>query len=169
MKNMKSNVTVLLAAAVASAIIYSTTLRAEDTNSAPERIGVYDSRVVAYAHFWSEAHQRRLNETARAAKEAKAAGQSERFNELETALQKEQEQNHLQVFSTAPVDNVLAEIKNRLPAIQAAAGVSTLVSKWDESGLKQHPGAKHVDVTDVLAQEFNPGAKQLKIIAEIKR
>jgi RimJ/RimL family protein N-acetyltransferase len=59
-------------------------LFAAETNSTPERIGIYDSRVVAYAEFWSEAHQRKLNDLVKSAKEAKAAGDTNRFNELET-------------------------------------------------------------------------------------
>lgn len=62
----------------------------------------------------------------------------------------------------------MAELKNRLPAIQKEAGVSTLISKWDEAALKKHPKAVQEDVTDLLAAEFKPGEKQSKVMAQIK-
>jgi hypothetical protein len=154
-------------ALVASVRIFSNACAAE-TTSAAERIGIYDSRVIAYAYFWSDAHQRELNEKARAAKEAKAAGQTARYEELSAVLKKEQVRIHRQVFSTAPVDDALVEIKDRLPEIQKEAGVSKLVSKWDEAALKQHRKAERVDITDLLVREFKPGEKQLKVIADLK-
>jgi hypothetical protein len=153
---------------VATVSIFSHT-RAAETKAAAERIGIYDSRVVAYARFWTEAHQRELNEKAKASKDAKAAGQTVRYEELSAALKKEQERIHRQVFSTAPIDDVLAEIKDQLPEIQKEAGVSKLVSKWDEATLKQHRKAERVDVTDLLVREFRPGEKQLKVMADLKR
>ena len=101
-------------AIVASVRIFSAS--AAETKPASERIGIYDSRVVAYAHFWTEPHQRDLNERAKTAKDAKAAGQTARYEELSASLKQEQERIHRQVFSTAPIDNVLADIKDRLPA-----------------------------------------------------
>ena len=141
---------------------------AAETNAAPQRIGIYDSRAIAYAHFWSEAHQREINELVKAAKEARAAGHTERFKELDAALKKEQEQNHLQVFSTAPVDDVLAEMKDRLAEIQKEAGVARLVSKWDSKTLKEHQRAERLDVTDRLLREFNLSEKQMKVAKEIQ-
>jgi hypothetical protein len=43
--------------AIATVVIGSLNLRAAETNGALERIGVCDSRVIAYAHFWTEAQQ----------------------------------------------------------------------------------------------------------------
>jgi type IV pilus biogenesis protein CpaD/CtpE len=111
---------------------------AAEPGAPPDGIGVYDSRVIACAHFWSDARQRELNALTKAAMAAKASGQTERFNELEAAIKKEQETNHLQVFSTAPVDEALVALKDRLLAIQKEAGVATLVSKWDEVTLNAH-------------------------------
>jgi len=158
----------LVAGVLATLSFATTNMRAAETKAAPERIGVYDSRLVAYAHFWTEAHQRNLSGRTKAAKDAKAAGQTERAEEIGAALKKEQERIHRQVFSTAPVDDVLADIKVRLPEIQKEAGVSKLVSKWDEATLKQHRKAEKVDVTDLLVSEFKPGEKQLKVIADLK-
>jgi hypothetical protein len=158
----------LLASLLVTLSLCSVHMRAAETKVVPERIGIYDSRLVAYAHFWTEANQRELNKKAKAAKDAKTAGQTARSEEISTALKKEQERIHRQVFSTAPVDDVLAHIKTRLPEIQKEAGVSKLVSKWDEATLKQHSKAQRVDVTDLLVREFKPGEKQLKVIADLK-
>lgn len=169
MKNIRLRIITMFAASATLAIASSTMLRAAETNVTRERIGIYDSRVIAYAHFWSDAQQHKLNEMVEAARDARSAGQTNRHDELNAALKKLQEQNHLQVFSTAPVDEALADIKDRLPAIQKEAGVSKLISKWDEAALRQHPKAKLVDITDALAREFKPGEKQLKTILEIKK
>jgi len=138
-------------------------------NRSPERIGVYDSRVVAYAHFWTEGHMRKIKEMANAAKEAKDNGQTERCKELSANLKKEQEQSHLQVFSTAPVDDVLAEMKDRVASIEKEAGVSRLVSKWDEKALKGYKPAQRVEVTDLLLREFKLNEKQLKVVADMRK
>ena len=150
-------------------ILSATNLRAAETKTAPERIGVYDSRVVAYAHFWTEGHMRKIKEMANAAKEAEASGQTERYKELSANLKKEQEQSHLQVFSTAPVDDILAGMKNRVDAIQKEAGVSRLLSKWDEKTLKGHKPAQQVEVTDLLLREFKLNEKQLKVVANMRK
>jgi hypothetical protein len=146
-------------------------LAAGETNktiSSAERIGIYDSRVVAYASFWSEAQQRRINELAKAARAAKAAGDTNRFNELDAALKLIQEQGHLQVFSTAPVDDILAGLKDRVAEVEKEAGVSRLVSKWDETTLKEYKRAGKVDVTDLLLRGFKLTEKQLKVAESFK-
>lgn len=139
------------------------------TTGAKERIGVYDSRVIAYAHFWSEAYQQKINDRAKAAKDAKAAGQTDRFNELAATMKKEQEQNHLQVFSTAPVEEILAEMKDRVEAVRTEAGASQLVSKWDEKTLRGYKKSQQVEVTDQLLREFKLNEKQMKVVADMRK
>lgn len=148
----------------------SATLAGQASQASPStgRIGVYDSRVVAYAHFWSEAYQQKINDRARAAKDAKAAGQTDRYNELAAEMKKEQEQNHLRVFSTAPVDDILAKMKDRVEALQKETGVSQLVSKWDEKTLKGYKKSQQVEVTDQLLREFKLTEKQLKVVADMR-
>jgi hypothetical protein len=161
-----------IAAGLACAGLGLGAVRAADetnkSNAVAERIGIYDSRVIAYADFWTEAHQRKINDLVKAAKEAKAAGQAERLNELDAALKKEQEQGHLQVFSTAPVDGILAGMKERVDAVQKEAGVSRLVSKWDDQTLKELKRAEKVDVTDALLREFKLDEKQRKVVEDMR-
>ena len=135
----------------------------------PVRIGVYDSRVVAYAHFWTDAVQKKHQSQMAEAKAAEQSGDKEKLDKLKNILRLGQRQAHRQVFSTAPVDNVLEEIKDRLPEIKKQAGVSVLISKWNKTELKQYPSAGKVDVTDLLVQVFKPTEKHLKMIESIKK
>ena len=75
----------------------------------------------------------------------------------------------MQVFSSAPADEAMAALKDRLPAIQKELGVARLVSKWDRTALKDIPQANQVDITDRLAREFNPDAKRLQTIEQMKK
>lgn len=145
------------------------TASASETNSAPA-IGVYDSRAIAYAYFWSPAHQTNLQQRIAAAKAAQKAGDVTNYMESATALKAEQEQAHRQVFSTAPVDEAMAAIKERVPEIQKQAGVTILISKWDEPALAKYKNGTQVDVTDQLVHEFiQPNDKQLKTIQELEK
>ena len=139
------------------------------TNAAPVRVGIYDSRAVAFAWFWSAPVQHQLQEQMAAARAAKQAGDMARFKELGDALRQTQDRIHRQGFSTAPVDDALSAIKDRIPEIEKQADVSALISKWDEAELKKHPKAEQVDVTGQLVREFNPTEKQLKMIADIQK
>jgi hypothetical protein len=139
------------------------------TRSTPVRIGVYDSRAVALAWFWSAPVQHQLQDQMAAARAAKQAGDTTRYKELAATLRAEQDRIHRQGFSTAPVDDALAVIKDQIPKIEKQANVSALVSKWDEPRLKQYRDAEKVDVTDRLVREFKPTQKQLQMIANIQK
>jgi hypothetical protein len=158
--------------AVCAQLVFAVGLAAAETNqtSAPEqKIGVYDSRVVAYAHFWTKDNQLKLDEARKRATAAKAAGDTAQFNELDQAFQDGQTKMHREVFSSAPPEEALAAVKDRIPEIQKQAGVSALISKWDERGLSLYKSATQVDVTDRLVREFHPTEKQWKTIAGIKQ
>ncbi len=133
-----------------------------------ERIGTYDSRVIAYANFVTEAHLRKLNAEIQAARAAQAAGQTNRCEALRAALKEEQDQGHLQVFSTAPVDDILASMPARIEAVKKEAVVTRLVSKWDVKTLKELKSAEQVEVTELLLREFTLDEKQQKIVADLR-
>lgn len=148
--------------------------RTEDRDAtAPQkqaiRIGVYDSRVVACAHLWTDAVQNRIEAMQAEAEAAEEHGDQKKLDELRKIMAQHHRKVHHQVLSTAPIDDVLQEIKDRLPAIQAKAGVSLLVSKWNEAKLKQYTSAKQVDVTDLLVNEFKPTPRDQKIFERIKK
>jgi hypothetical protein len=166
---MKTKFQIILAITVALGVFRSPNLPAQESNTAPVRVGVYDSRSVAYAWFWSTAHQRLLNELSQQARVAQAAGETNRFQTLAADLRRQQEVIHREVFSTAPPKEALAEIKDRIPEIEKQAGVTALVSKWDAAALKQFPRAETLDVTGQLVREFKPTEKQLKTISEIEK
>lgn len=133
------------------------------------RVGIYDSRVLAYAHFWSEPVTKPRNELVARARAAKAAGDSVTLQELERQIVAEQKRSHLQVFSSAPADEAMAALGPRLPSLQQELGVGRLISKWDAKALEDVPEASRVDVTDRLARElFTPTEKQQKVIDAMK-
>lgn len=126
----------------------------------PVRIGVYDSRAIAVGwantapfNAWWGSLQSEYNQ-------AKAAGHQKRVKELEEEAEARQRLQHMQAFSTAPVDDILVHIEDMLPQIQQEAGVVMLVSKWDSETLAKYPSAELVDVTMVLVDAFQPTEKQ---------
>ena len=139
------------------------------TNTPPARVGVYDSRAVAFAYFSSSSYQTNLKNQIGTAQAARKSGDTSQFNALKTDLREKQDDMHRQVFSVAPPTNALAAIKDRLPAIEKNAGVVALVSKWDETTLQKYIDAEQVDVTDTLVHEFIvPTEKQVKTIESFK-
>jgi len=148
------------------------TKTAEETaDKAAAKIGVYDSRAVAYAHFWTDEHQRELKEHADKLKAAKASGDAADKEKWNKIVWDERRLAHRQVFSTAPVDEILDQIKDRLPEIKKKAGVSVLVAKWDEKKLDQYKSAEKADVTDLLVAEFKfpQTEKHKKTLEEMKK
>jgi hypothetical protein len=88
---------------------------------------------------------------------------------LAADLWRQQDQIHREGFSTAPPEEALVEINDRIPEIERQAGVSALISKWDQPALQQYLDAEKVDVTGRLVQEFKPTEKQLKTISELEK
>ena len=54
------------------------------------------------------------------------------------------------------MDDLLAHIEDKLPGIMKGAGVTTLVSKWDEKGMTKYAGAEQINVTMTLADALDP-------------
>jgi hypothetical protein len=169
------NILLLIGAASFIAALCAADLQAAETNTntTATRIGIYDSRAVALAWFWSGKHQKQLkqnNELMQNARAAKVAGDTNRFTDSDAKLRQHQDEMHREVFSTAPATNALAEISGRLPEIQKSAGVSALVSKWDDAALKKYPDAEKADVTDPLVREFiTPTPQQQKMLSEMQK
>lgn len=140
---------------------------------AKARIGVYDSRAVAVAFVGSEAYKAsRGKELAKMREEhdkAKAEGNQKRVAELEAQGKAQQVLLHKQGFSTAPVDDILKHIADKMPEIARSAGVGPIVSKWDEAALAKHKSAEQVDVTMALVDAFRPNERQRKSAVEIQK
>lgn len=134
---------------------------------AAERVGIYDSRALAYACFNSPEHLAALRARMTEAKAAKARGDEARYHALAEEMQAEQKRSHLQVFSTAPVPEALAELQPQIAAVQRELGVTRLVSKWDEAALRAVPAADRVDVTEALLRDLPLNEKQRTVLREL--
>jgi SOS response regulatory protein OraA/RecX len=87
------------------------------------------------------------------------------MEELKKQGTKRQDRLHRQGFGRAPVDDILAKIKDKLPDVCKEAGVDLIA--WDivHSG----PSVEVVDVTDHLVKRFEPKESARKIIEELKK
>jgi ribosomal protein L12E/L44/L45/RPP1/RPP2 len=129
------------------------------------RVGTYDPRAVAVAYAASETFQKQLKQKMQELKEAEAKGDAKRARELKGWGESRQWLLHLQGFAGAPVDDILATVKDRLAAVAKAAGVAVITSKADYSGAD----VETVDITDQLVKLFNPSEKTLKTIRELRK
>ncbi len=145
---------------------------AANSSGAKVRVGVYDSRAIAVAFVNSEAWQATAGKQHAAMREeydqAKAAGNQKRAAELEAQGKAEQTLLHKQGFSTAPVDDILKNIRDKMPEIAKTAGVGPIVSKWDKDALAKYKSAELVDITMPLVNAFHPTERQLKFAIDIQ-
>lgn len=164
--NLRCFATTLLASLLSAAPAPAQT-PAAPAPPAAARVGVYDSRAVAYAHFVHPEHQAALKRRMAEARAAKAAGDTARYRDLEKQIVAEQKQMHLQVFSTAPIPETMARLAERLPEIQREAAVARIVSKWDERALRGVAPADRIDVTELLVRGCPLSAAQRKTMREL--
>lgn len=134
--------------------------------SAAERVGVYDSRVVAYACFNTPENLAATRARVAEGKAAQARGDTARFQTLEREIKAEQKRLHLQVFSTAPIPEALAQLGPHVEVVRREANVTRLVSKWDDDALRGVPDADRVDVTDALVRDLPLNEKQRPTMRE---
>ena len=103
------------------------------------------------------------------ARQARTVGDTNKFKPLAAQLEQSQERLHLQVFSTAPIDDVLGDMKDQVAQVKKDANISQLISKWDTEGLKKHTDAAQVDVTDQLLAGFKLQPQQVKVLQDLKK
>jgi len=127
---------------------------------AAERVGVYDSRIVAYACFNTQENLAATRARVAEGKSAQERGETARFRALEQQIKHDQKRLHLQVFSTAPAPEALALLAAQVEVVRRETGVTRLVSKWDEDALRDLPAAERIDVTDALVRELPLNEKQ---------
>lgn len=164
-------------ALVACLSMWSVCSMAEEPAAKPDdakvRIGVYDSRAVVVAFVGSDAYKasrgKLLGEMKKERDKAKAEGNQKRVEELEAQGKAQQVLLHKQGFSTAPVDDILKHIADKMPEIAKSAGVGPIVSKWDEAALAKYKSAEKVDVTMALVDAFRPNERQRKSAVEIQK
>ena len=130
------------------------------------RIGTYDSRAVAIAYGRSKAFLTRVNDLREQHKRATDAGDQKAADRLAQEAQALQLRIHLQGFSNAPVDDILAQMSDRLPEIAQRHGVAAIVSS---ANYRDDARVEVVDVTDDLTALFEPNEQTRKVIADLKR
>jgi hypothetical protein len=169
---MKYLTMILLAGCVAT-LLGAVGHAADNATNAPTaakvRIGTYDSRSLAIAYAGSAPFNQWLSALKSEHDQAKTAGDQKRMTELEAAGKAGQKLLHMQGFSTAPVTNILDQIKDQLPAIKEQAHVGALVSKWDKAALAGYQNAETVDVTEALVDTLHPTDRQRKSAMEIQK
>jgi hypothetical protein len=133
------------------------------------KIGVYDSRAIAIASVGGKAFRDRLQKMRADFEKAKSQGDQKRMDALKAAGVEVKKRLHMQGFSTAPVDDLLETVRDRLPEVRKKTGVDKLVSKWDKKTLEQYKTAKQIDVTAELVDLFGPTEAQKKMLIEIQK
>ena len=164
MKKLRAGIGVLLGG------LFVLTLGAQESITTSENptvvVGTFDSRAVAVAYVQSDAFGDYLvaqqTDVAQVLERAKTAGDEALVAALDALGPAMQKRLHEQGFGTAPVDDIIARIKDKLPGIAEEAGVDVIVSKWSLTYLG--PAAKFIDVTSLIAAEFDPDERTLKMI-----
>ncbi len=135
----------------------------------PLRVGTFDSRAVALAYYRKFYRSPEFVAGLKKLKEehdkANAAGDHEKAKKLEAEGRAGQEHSHSQVFGSAPIDEILAKVKDQIPEIAKRAGADLIVSKW--SVTYRSPGAEFVDVTEPMAKLFQPDEQTGKMLRDL--
>jgi hypothetical protein len=135
-----------------------------DNDSTAVRIGTYDSRAIAIAYARS-AHLAAVHtDLLQRRSEAAERGDEALVREIEARGGALQLRLRLQGFSTAPVDDLLDAVRDRLPEVAREAGVAAILRSVDF----HEPAVEVVDVTDALVRLFDPDAGVLSVVAEVR-
>lgn len=141
--------------------------RAQDVPEEATRVGTFDSRAVALAYYRSPQGIERMGlEWDQKWKDAEAAGDSARMEELKLFKPSMQHLMHQQVFSTGSICNVMREIEAELPAVAAEMGVSVIVSQWELP--YRAPEVLLIDVTPEIVALFDADEAVAIQVAEMK-
>ncbi len=142
-------------------------LAAEKQQAQPNlKIGVYDSRVVALAYYRSTGQMARLSRIHEEYNKAKADNNKKRIQELEKEGPWNQVRMHQQVFSTAGIAHITAQIADEIKTIARESGVIAVVSRWEMPYLGADVAT--VDLTLAMAKLFDPDEKTMKIMESMK-
>ena len=130
------------------------------------RLGVYDSRALAVAYVRSDLNTKRLGELEARRAKAESRGDRKEVAAIEAEGQRLQRRFHLQGFSAAPIDDILAHIRQDIPAIAETAGVDAIVNRW--SLVHHRESVEIVDLTEAMVAPFHPDAQTLALIRDLK-
>jgi hypothetical protein len=152
--------------AAALTLIVADSGQAQEVTDRALRIGTFDSRAVALAYYRSpEGLDRMRPEWDREMREAEAAGDSARMDELKLFMPSFQHLLHQQVFSTGSICNVMREIEEDLPGIAAEAGVDLIVSQWEVP--YRSPDVELIDLTPDIVALFVVAEETASLVAQI--
>lgn len=165
---MKRHLNIPLAVLLAIAMTPWACPAQSTTDSALQHIGIYDSRAIAVAYAGSAFQQKKMAELKEQHRQAKDSKNTKEVARLEALGKAWQAALHKQGFGTAPVDDLLQHIAGEIPRIQKAAGVTNLVSKWNQPELDRFKDARRIDVTMPLVDAFHPNATQRQRAIEIQ-
>lgn len=119
------------------------------------RVGTYDSRGIVMAYYDSDYNDVSfMQRISQEKKKAEADGNLEKARQLDEQMNAYGLKKHKQVFSTAPVHEIIEHVKDQLPTVARQAGVDMIISKWESDYLAED--AEVVDVTLAIAHLFNP-------------
>lgn len=118
--------------------------------SAKVRVGTFKRTELLVAFYRSAAWDKELRNMMAERDAAKARGDMEKVKEIEAKGRKSQEHAHKQLAGQASLDNILAHLKDALPAVAKEAGVEVIVEK----PLFATERAQLVDVTALLVKQL---------------
>jgi Skp family chaperone for outer membrane proteins len=127
------------------------------------KIGTYNTRAVALAYGRSKGFLEGVQKRSKEGMDAKAKKDQKKYDEIAAEMSQKQDRLHAQVFSNAPIDDVMASMKDALPGIARKAGVSAIVPEVNY----HDPAVEVVDVTDALVQHFKPTAQTQAMIKDL--
>ena len=127
------------------------------------RVGTYDPRAIAVAYAPS-----RFNPVAQKTAERDAAakaGDTKRAKELEAWGERHQRELHRMAFAGTPVHELLAHVQEGVARLAAEQHLALIAQRLDHVG----PEVEVVDVTDALVSLFEPSAKTLATVTEVRK
>ncbi|MHC5063683.1 MAG: hypothetical protein ACYTG5_06890 [Planctomycetota bacterium] len=130
------------------------------------RIGVFNTRAVALAYGRSSRPDCMIAQADKiraAHKAAEEAGDEDKAKELAAQAVARQEKIHTQVFSDAPIPEILQLIEDEMADVAKAAGVDLIVGQV----LHKAKGVELIDITWHMCTPFEPDEKTRKGIEEL--
>lgn len=162
---MKPILAGLAGLAVVAALVAVPFLGGEEPAPDRLRVGTFDSRAIAIAYAASAHNEAFLKELRDRHEKAKAAGDEEAVERIAEEARARQRRFHRMGFGTESVLELLAAVKDAIPAVAEKAEVDLIVSKWEL--VHRSGGAELVDVTLPLVNLFDPSEKTLGHVREI--
>ena len=135
------------------------------TRPATVRIGIYDGRALAVAWLRSSDDGGIIRKLSAEAKDAQAAGDQKRYEELRDQLERLQFAAHVQIFSDARPEEALAKLAPDMAAVAREVRVAAIANRLDYSGTE----VETVDVTDALVARLNPPPEDKQLIEGLRK